>query len=73
MSNTGEIWDWYIKTINHDNFAIKSYVLGISCGGDSNRSPHVILWRTSGIYAKSTAIALILVYYKDFMDTEVFT
>ena len=28
--------------------------LAISCGGDSNRSPHVILWRTSGIYAKSS-------------------
>ena len=68
--NTGEIWDWYIKTINHGNFAIKSYVLAISCVGDSNRSPHVILWRTSGIYTK---VALILVYYKDFMDTEVFT
>ena len=52
--NTGEIWDWYIKTINHGNFSIKSYVLAISCGGDSNRSPHVILWRTFGIYAKSS-------------------
>ena len=52
--NTGEIWDWYIKTINHGNFSIKSYVLAISFGGDSNRSPHVILWRTSGIYAKSS-------------------
>ena len=48
------IWDWYIKTINHGNFSIKSYVLAISCRGDSNRSPHVILWRTSGIYAKSS-------------------
>ena len=57
--------------INHGTFSIKSYVLAISCGGDSNRSPHVILWRTSGIYAKK--VALILVYYKDFMDTEVFT
>ena len=44
----------YIKTINHGNFSIKSYVLAISCGGDSNRSPHVILWRTSGIYAQSS-------------------
>ena len=42
------------KKINHGNFSIKSYVLAISCGGDSNRSPHVILWRTSGIYAKSS-------------------
>ena len=31
-----------------------SLVLAISCGGDSNRSPYVILWRTSGIYAKSS-------------------
>ena len=52
--NTGKIWDWYIKTINRGIFSIKSYVLAISCGGDSNRSPHVILWRTSGIYAKSS-------------------
>ena len=46
----------YIKTINHGNFSIKSYVLAISCGGDSNRSPHVndVILRTSGIYAKSS-------------------
>ena len=52
-----------ISPLNH-------MVLAISCGSDSNRSPHVILSRTSGIYAKK---ALILVYYKDFMDTEVLT
>ena len=69
--NTGGIWDWYIKTINHGNFSIKSYVLAISCGGDSNRSPHVISWRTSGIYAKSSLNSGLL--DKNFMDTEVFT
>ena len=43
-----------IKMINHGNLSIKSYVLAISFGGDSNRSPHVILWRTSSIYAKNS-------------------
>ena len=40
--------------INHGNLSIISYVLAISFGGDSNRSPHVILWRTSSIYAKNS-------------------
>ena len=40
-------------------FSIKSYVLAINCGGDSNISPHVILWRTSGIYAKSSFYTII--------------
>ena len=67
----GEIWDWYIKTINHGNFSPLNHMFWRSVAEAILIDRHMLFYGELLVFMRK--VALILVYYKDFMDTEVFT